>query len=99
MPDHTEQIGTQVRHGGEALAKTPLSSLAKKEAPIQRLEVRSVTFVVISHMCRFSKRHLYKRRVHIYTVNDKTEKLRQGSKLLDRLKEDAFDKTERLENK
>ena len=40
---------------------------------------------------------VYKRRPHIYTVNSKTAKSRQGGKLLERLKGDAFDKTERLD--
>ena len=40
---------------------------------------------------------VYKSRVHIYTVNSKTAKCRQVGKLLERLKGDAVDKTERLD--
>ena len=56
----TEQIfDIQVRHGGDALAENPMSSLARKEAPIQRLEARCDNFVLVSRMCMFNKRLLF----------------------------------------
>ena len=57
--EFTEQIAEiRMRNGGDFLIENPLSSDARAQPPILRLEQSEDTYMAVSHMCRFGLKEL-----------------------------------------